>query len=76
MIGRLDILNHLNNHLKQLREPKIEIKPDTKKTSIEIEDMKKKEIEMLHEKLTKYFERIRTGDQQEQQLHFKFFTKT
>jgi hypothetical protein len=52
------------------------MKPDTKKTSIEIEDMKKKEIEMLHEKLTKYFERIRTGDQQEQQLHFKFFTKT
>ena len=76
MIGRFDILNHVNNHLKQLRDPKIE-KPDTKKTSIEKEDMKRKEIELLHEKLTKYFERIRnSSDQAEPQLHFKFFTKT
>lgn len=76
-IGRTDILNHLNSHLKKLREPKID-KPDIKKTSIELEDAKKKEIEMLHEKLTSYFERLRTSDQQTafEQTHFKFFSKT
>lgn len=71
-IGRPDILENINNHLTKLREPKQE-KNDLKKSVFELEELKKREIDLLHDKLTKYFERIKSNQNQpQQQVHFKF----
>jgi hypothetical protein len=70
-IGRLDILHNLNNHLTKLRNPKS--KNSIRMNSIEIQEFKKQEVEILHLKLTKYLERLRENQSEpEEKITFKF----
>lgn len=72
-INRVDILNQLNAHLKKLREPKVKEADKTKKSTAEIEDLKKRDVEMLHEKLTKYLERVKNSQALSDQHHHHYF---
>lgn len=70
-IGRNDIVKEIERNLNKENESKGR---DAKKSSDLEQDSRKREVEILHQRLVKYLEKIKNG-QPSNQFNFKFATK-
>lgn len=70
-IGRNEIVKEINRNLNRDSELKAK---EAKKSSLQESDIKKREVEALHQRLMKYLEKTKNGEQATQ-FDFKFVTK-
>lgn len=70
-IGRSDIIKKIDMNVSRDQEAK---NKEMKKSSLQEVDVKKREIEALHQKLVKYLDKVKNGEETNQ-FDFKFLTK-